>query len=75
MLALSHTGNKYTLTLWFNIDFRFSDQQYPSLKVGETNVPRNYYEKATTEHPNGEKCLTNYSRFGTDYRENVSSTV
>jgi len=38
-------------------------------------VPRNYYEEATTEKPNGEKCLTNYSRFGTDYRENVSSTV
>jgi hypothetical protein len=45
------------------------------MKAGEVNVPRNYYEKATTEHPNGEKCLTNYSRFGTDYRENVSSTV
>ena len=28
-------------------------------------MPRNYYEEATTEKPNGDVCLTNYSRFGT----------
>ena len=52
-----------------------SDLPYSNLKAGEQNVPRDYYAAATTENPNGDKCLTNYSRFGTDYRENVSSTV
>lgn len=52
-----------------------SDLAYPNLKAGQQNVPRNYFEEANTEKPNGEKCLTNYGRFNTDYRENVSSTV
>ena len=51
------------------------DQPYPSMKSGEKNVPRNYFEAATTEKPDGDKCLTNYSRFGTDYRQNISATV
>lgn len=45
------------------------------MKAGEKNVPRNYFEQATTEKPDGEKCLTNYSRFGSDYRQNISATV
>jgi hypothetical protein len=45
-----------------------SDQAYPNLKAGEQNVPRDYYAAATNEKPNGEKCLTNYNRFSTDYR-------
>lgn len=51
------------------------DLAYPNLKAGEQNVPRNYYEEATTEKPDGDKCLSNYQRFGSDYRENVSATV
>lgn len=51
------------------------DLAYPNLKAGEQNVPRNYYEEATTEKPDGDKCLTNYQRFGSDYRENISATV
>lgn len=76
--AVGYAGFKsYGYVTYFVLTslFSYSDQQYPSMKAGEVNVPRNYYEQATTEHPNGEKCLTNYSRFGTDYRENVSSTV
>jgi len=53
----------------------YGDLAYPNLKAGEQNVPRNYYEEATTEKPDGAKCLTNYQRFGSDYRENVSATV
>jgi hypothetical protein len=70
MLVSNPTGNTQT-----NFIFLFSDLAYPSLKAGEQNVPRNFYAEATTEKPNGEKCLTNYSRFSSDYRENVSATV
>lgn len=45
------------------------------MKAGEQNVPRNYYAEATTEKPDGDKCLKNFSRFSSDYRENVSATV
>ena len=53
----------------------FSDKAYPSHKPGVSADARNYFEVATTEKPNGAKCLENYSRFSTDYRQNVSSTV
>lgn len=72
MLALSLTGKSFICSF---PTLTNRDQPYPALKAGEKNVPRNYYEEATTEKPNGDVCLTNYSRFGTDYRENVSSTV
>lgn len=73
MLVSSPTGMFSLLRLTF--PFLCSDLAYPNLKAGEQNVPRNYYEEATTEKPAGDKCLTNYSRFGSDYRENVSATV
>jgi len=61
-LVLNHMG-KFKFV--FNA---ISDQAYPNLKAGEQNVPRDYYAAATNEKPNGEKCLTNYNRFSTDYR-------
>ena len=51
------------------------NQAYPSLKIGEKNVPREFFASANTEHVSGDKLTQNYSRFGTDYRENVSSAV
>ena len=53
----------------------FRDKAYPSHKPGVSADARNYFEVATTEKPNGAKCLENFSRFSTDYRQNVSSTV
>jgi hypothetical protein len=44
-------------------------------KPGQTTLDRDYYSKATTEKPSGEQCLQNYQRFGTDYRNNVSTCV
>jgi hypothetical protein len=38
-------------------------------------MDRDYYSQATTEKPDGAKCLTNFKRFGSDYSQNVSSTV
>ena len=55
--------------------YPFSDKAYPSHKPGVSADARNYFEVATTEKPNGSKCLENFSRFSTDYRQNVSSTV
>lgn len=70
MKASSHTG-KSALGLYMIA----RDRAYPSFKPGVSAEPRNYFEQATIEKPNGNKCLENYSRFGTDYRQNVSSTV
>ena len=38
-------------------------------------MDRVYYADATTEKPDGTKCLTNYSRFGTDYGKRISEDV
>lgn len=45
------------------------------MKAGEENVPRTYYEEATTEKPDGDKCVKNHSRFSSDYSQNLSATV
>lgn len=63
-------------SIFFGLTQRFGrDKVYPSLKSGEGNGPRSFFASATTEEPDGEKGRNNYSRFGTDYREKVSSTV
>jgi hypothetical protein len=33
------------------------------MKPGQTELQRDYYKEATTEKPEGEKILKNYSRF------------
>lgn len=73
MKASSLTGKLYFIK-WCLIIY-CSDKAYPSHKPGVTAEPRNFFEGATTEKPNGTKCLENFSRFSTDYRQNVSSTV
>jgi hypothetical protein len=35
-------------------------------------LERDYFSKATKDVPDGAKNLKNYSRFNTDYAENVS---
>ena len=52
-----------------------SDKPYSSFKPGQKSIDRDYYAHATTEKPDGEKCLTNFQRFGSDYKANVSGTV
>lgn len=42
------------------------------MKPGQESTERHYYDKATQERPDGTKCLTNYSRFGSDYGERIS---
>ena len=51
------------------------DKPYSRYKPGQASLDRDYYSKATTEQPNGERNLENYSRFNSDYGKCVSSTV
>ena len=71
MKASSPTGKNFETMSHLKI----RDKAYPSHKPGVSADARNYFEVATTEKPNGSKCLSNYSRFSTDYRQNVSSAV
>ncbi len=46
------------------------------MKVGQTStIERKYYETATQEKPDGTKCLQNFSRFGSDYRDRISQAT
>lgn len=49
-----------------------SEKPFSSLKVGQESMERSYYEHATHEQPDGTKCLSNFSRFGTDYSNRIS---
>ena len=49
-----------------------SEKPFSSLKVGQESMERTYYEHATHEQPDGTKCLSNFSRFGTDYSNRIS---
>lgn len=51
------------------------DKPYSRFKPGQTTLERDYYAVATTEKPDGARCLTNYKRFGSEYIGNVSQTV
>jgi len=53
----------------------YGDKPYSSFKPGQATLDRDYYAHATTEKPDGNKCLSNFQRFGTDYSQNVSKTV
>lgn len=52
-----------------------SDKPYTSFKPGQTSTDRDYFAHATTEKPDGSKCLKNFQRFGSDYGQNVSETI
>ena len=52
-----------------------SDKPYSRYKPGQNSLTRDYYSKATTEVPAGDKCLENYGRFGSDYGKKVSAAV
>ena len=41
-------------------------------KPGQTTLDRDYYAHATTEKADGDKCLQNYQRFGSDYTNKVA---
>ena len=48
------------------------DKPYSTLKSGQTTMDREYYDKATQEKPNGQRCLSNFQRFETDYSARIS---
>ena len=51
------------------------NKPYSSFKPGQTTLERDYYAAATHERANGDRCLTNYQRFRTDYKNGVSKAV
>lgn len=69
MQALSHTGK------YFHNLTAISEKPFSSLKVGQESSERTYYEQATHEQPDGKKCLSNFSRFGTDYSNRISNNT
>lgn len=51
-----------------------SDKPYSTIKPQEVKE-RDYFSKATHEKPNGAAVLTNFTRFNTVYKQNVSGTA
>ena len=48
---------------------------YSNFKPGQASLERDYYQHATQEKADGNKCLDNYQRFGSDYNRGVSKSV
>ena len=51
------------------------DKPYSMLKPGQTRLDRDYYKDVTTEKPNGELVVKNYSRFSSIYNQNQNANV
>ena len=45
------------------------------MKPGQTRLDRDYYKDATAECPEGQKVLSNYSRFQSIYDQNQNKNV
>ena len=52
-----------------------SNKPYSMFKPGQTSLERDYYQAATSEKADGNQCLQNYQRFGSEYGKAVSATV
>ena len=53
----------------------FSNKPYSMFKPGQASLDRDYYQHATQEQADGNKCLGNYNRFNSDYNKGVSTAV
>ena len=55
--------------------FVFRNKPYSIFKPGQTQLERDYYKDATKEQANGNNCLANFNRFGSEYDKHVSATI
>merc|ERR1712176_691280 len=53
----------------------YGDKPCSRFKPGQTTLDRDYYAHATTEKADGDKCLQNFQRFGSDYANKLSNNV
>lgn len=75
-LVINHTGKINKAALSSLISFLDkSDKPYSHFKPGQTSLERDYYANVTQEHADGNKCLQNFQRFGSDYNKGVSTAV
>ena len=50
----------------------FRDKPYATIKPGQSKE-RDYFSGANQEKPDGEAVLSNFTRFQSSYKQNVSS--
>lgn len=67
------TGKSLSISL--KVPFLFRDKPYSTLKPGQATISRTYYDKVTTEKPNGDGVLKNFSRFESNYDQTTNKNV